>query len=194
MKNICSLCSELRWFDFKSALPSLFPFHNSHLPFCNDSSHELVFHVAEHTFCNKTLPNEFSKKILRYLKTGEYNFCIIGHILLRHCGPSVLQSFLKTNESKRLSTQLAIVLKTLLRNSSSVTSWECVLGNQVYMWTVDFHASPSVCNIPIYKNISVVLHPEIDHRPHCEYSGFCKDRLQIFGLGGYMVSFKELKV
>jgi hypothetical protein len=59
----------------------------------------------------------------------------------------------------------------------------------VYAWTVDFHASPAACNVPIYNDIGVVLHPEVDHPPNCIYAGFCKNRLKLLELGAYMVGF-----
>lgn len=36
-------------------------------------------------------------------------------------------------------------------------------------------------------HIGVILHPEIDHKPHCYISGLCKKRLKILELGAFMV-------
>jgi hypothetical protein len=111
------------------------------------------------------------------LKSGELSAFDLAAILQMKCGkkmPSV------SNESNYLE---------LKADTVNVSSWEDRMENKIYVWTVDFHASPAACNIPIYKEINVVLHPEIDHSPNCGFFGFCKKRLKGFGLGPYMAGF-----
>jgi hypothetical protein len=87
--------------------------------------------------------------------------------------------------------ELAMHVSMFCENGDTpVIDWATRFPNRVYAWTVDFHPAPASCNIPIYRDIGVVLHPEIDHEPFCQYSGFCRQRLNsLFGLGGYMAGF-----
>lgn len=74
-------------------------------------------------------------------------------------------------------------------NQTALGEWEGRFDDRIYAWSVDFHASPSSCNIPIYKEIGVILHPEIDHVPHCRFSGLCRKRLEVLKLGAFMAGF-----
>lgn len=68
--------------------------------------------------------------------------------------------------------------------------WKDRMKNQIYLWTTDFHPSPSGCNLNLYASINVVVHPEVDHHPFCEYYGVCRKRLHpMFGLGSFMAGF-----
>jgi hypothetical protein len=59
--------------------------------------------------------------------------------------------------------------------------WKDRYPGELYAWSVDLHASPTSCNIPILREIGVVLHTEVDF-PNCIYFGVCRtERLKSFG-------------
>jgi hypothetical protein len=80
--------------------------------------------------------------------------------------------------------------KQIPPEKSSAFDWNHYKPSKVYAWTVDLHPSPGACNIDIYRDIGVILHPEIDHHPYCEYYGVCaSSRLQVFGIGKFASGF-----
>lgn len=136
--------------------------------------------ILRHVFllmCQRAPRMDERSRYYNYLKSGELSQFDLAAILLKTCGNE-----LSNNLNK--STALFGTAVTI-----NVSSWEHRMGNKIYSWTVDFHGSPAACNMPIYTDIDVVLHPEIDHRPNCEFFGLCKERLKGFGLGGYMAGF-----
>jgi hypothetical protein len=102
---------------------------------------------------------------------------------------------LKTGELNQ--SELLVDLNAVCDSKDSVGSqfsqrypWKDRFPDKIYTWTVDFHPAPSACNIAIYNDIGVVIHPEIDHPPFCHFNGFCRNRMdKIFGLGGFMAGF-----
>lgn len=135
--------------------------------------HSLAEYVLQTSYlqsmCYHRLPT-MQERIQYYnpLRTGEVNAIEFQTFLNSHCN-------IKQNSNI---------------NSLLPLNWNDKFPNQIYAWTVDFHPSPSACNLPIYKDIGVILHPEIDHHPFCEYTGFCRNRLNsLFGLGPYMSGF-----
>lgn len=40
---------------------------------------------------------------------------------------------------------------------TNTSLWKDRFPNQIYAWSVDFHGSPSACNIPIYKEIGHLM-------------------------------------
>jgi hypothetical protein len=102
---------------------------------------------------------------------------------------------LRTGELNQ--SELLVDIDTICKSNGQQVSqfsqrypWKDRFPDMVYTWTVDFHPAPSACNIATYKDIGVILHPEIDHPPFCTFSGFCRNRMNpVFGLGGYMAGF-----
>jgi hypothetical protein len=102
---------------------------------------------------------------------------------------------LRTGELNQ--SELLVDIETICKSNGQQISqfsqrypWKDRFPDMVYTWTVDFHPAPSACNIATYKDIGVILHPEIDHPPFCTFSGFCRNRMNpVFGLGGYMAGF-----
>ena len=139
--------------------------------------------------CNRHPTMEERNQFFNPLKSRELSLCELTKILKDTCGDTHLDLFMRQNQLLLDSIPLFDSALGKINNSIRTTQWECRMPGLIYAWSVDFHASPSVCNIPIYSEIGVVLHPEVDHHPHCEYSGICKNRLKVLELGAYMVSY-----
>lgn len=134
----------------------------------NYSDAEILLRKATLSVCGR-LPNMQERgRFYNYLKSGELEFDEVLRELAYSCDNKQLQQYYSPHSA----------------------TWDDRMPDLVYGWTVDFHPAPAVCNIPVYRDIGVVLHPEVDHHPFCEYGGVCRDRMNtIFGLGQYMVGF-----
>lgn len=99
-----------------------------------------------------------------------------------------------SSEKSVTPTEVHIKSDEYLRLSgwdSNIISWSTYRPSAVYIWTLDLHPSPAACNIPIYSQINAILHPEIDHKPFCDFYGVCPQRLEpsAFSLGKFMSGF-----
>ena len=71
-----------------------------------------------------------------------------------------------------------------LEKQPNLGPWSERMPNRVYAWSVDFHPAPGVCNFPVYNDIGVTLHLEVDNKPYCMTGGVCRNRLkEAFELG-----------
>ncbi|CAG9462694.1 unnamed protein product [Pedinophyceae sp. YPF-701] len=56
--------------------------------------------------------------------------------------------------------------------------WERRYPDRLYMLSVDLHAGPIACNMDLFYDIGVEVHPEIDFN-NCIFFNTCKDRLKV---------------
>ena len=131
-----------------------------------------------HSVCGRKPNIDEKYQYFRYLKTGELNDIEFAASIQSNCGATM------TDDPAILRMIDQVNIQT-----SNLTDWTTRMPDKIYAWTVDFHASPAACNMPLYTEIGVVLHAEVDHHPNCEYSGLCKDRLKVLELGNMMVGF-----
>jgi len=52
----------------------------------------------------------------------------------------------------------------------------------LHLLTIDFHSGPITCNLPIFKELDIIVHAEIDY-PHCAHSGVCLKNLKVVSRG-----------
>jgi hypothetical protein len=124
---------------------------------------EIILEQGLKSACGRLPTMAERHKYYKYIRTGEMNTNDLIATMSASCGRST---------------------------NFSVPRWENRFKNKIYAWCVDLHASPPYCNQPIYRDIGVILHAEVDHRPNCEFvGGICKDRMKVFGLGAFMVGF-----
>jgi hypothetical protein len=173
--------------------------HSSKLHLSNNSHsyHELLSkETSQFNFTCSTDPDQYPG----ILSKAEFILQKVFHKTL-HRQPSmkereVFYNYLKTGEIS--AHEIHSYINQFPKDSQisdlhqfpELFPWSERMKNKVYAWTVDFHPSPAGCNLGIYESIGVVLHPEVDHHPFCEYYGLCRQRMnKIFGLGADMVGF-----
>ena len=127
---------------------------------CRMSRDENLLQFIFNLTCSRH-PTMIERHVLfNSLKTRELDLCELTNILKDTCDTSHVEQFLQQYQQGLAPPPLASIFgKT--NNSMRPTQWECRMPGLIYAWSVDFHASPSVCNIPIYSEIGVVLHPDL---------------------------------
>jgi hypothetical protein len=147
------------------------------------SQEEKVLRFVYHLVCNRLPTMGERSQYYNQLKTGEITELELASILTTPCGKGHLTKQLTSlnvqqGNGSRSDTDIVSFIDRLLNGTRfDFTDWSKRMPNQVYAWTVDFHASPAACNIPIYRDIGVVLHPEVDHHPNCDYTVRRKGRI-----------------
>lgn len=98
---------------------------------------------------------------------------------------SLAELILYVNSSSPMGTR-----RDTAENWEKLVPWAERMPNKAYVWSADLHPAPVGCNMGLLADINVVLHPEVDHPPFCEYYGVCRKRLNpLFGLGYFMMGF-----
>ena len=110
--------------------------------------------VFQSSACNRSPTMDDRLAYYTYLRTGELTV-------------EELRSTLDLQCNSTGSTNATLLAQ--LESTGSALPWAERLPGLVYAWTVDFHPSPAACNFDIYRDIGVVLHAEVDHKPFCEY-------------------------
>ena len=59
-----------------------------------------------------------------------------------------------------------------------LSQWNNRFPQKQYLWTIDFHPAPVMCNVDLWTELNLTIHMEIDH-PLCQFFGVCRDRLRI---------------
>ncbi len=107
------------------------------------SREEIILRFVIQKFCGRELLTSDRLTYYNVIKNGEIDIYELIHMLTTHSDCPHISDVL-SNRSDAIKSRVKAV---------DLNNWQARMPNQIYSWTVDFHPSPSSCNINLYSEI-----------------------------------------